>query len=172
MTDFAFDATGRVEDPDIDDVAPGGQGFTSDLEELAALVQQDPELADTTELEIPGRAGYSVRYRTTVEHEELKRWQRKARSRHSGGDSVDEMRVATLIVVNTCQAICKAGEPLELDGKPITFATKAFQDSIGVQQAGQAVKALFVLDSSILAHAEAILDEAGFGSVAAAADPR
>ena len=131
--------------------------------ELAAEVATPP-----TTLAVPTRPGYSVRYSTELPGEILRAW--AARTRLKDG-SVDTLRQALTVLTNQCEAILKNGEPIGEGGGDITFANKTFQQLIGATDAPSALRRFYGQDGLIIAHAEAVVEDAGYGAQVERVDP-
>jgi hypothetical protein len=144
-------------DPDIE--APAAPATA--LDELRSELTTAVESKDST-LAVPAREGYAVRYSTTIAHEQLNSWRKRARDKSMPGE-LDELRWAAIVLANQCRAIVRKGTEVELDGSPATFAHPGFRSMLGAERAVDAVRSFYGRDADVITSALTVLRDAGYG---------
>ena len=156
-------------DPDLDalDVEEG----SSDLDDIAG--ELNATVAPSTTINVLGRPRYAVRFRTDFTTRELDALRRKARNKRFL-DGIDGAKFSALLLGLTCLEVLRDGQPLAdalgVDG-PVTFTTREFQELIGTSDADSTVRKFYGLEGHVDATARRLMDEAGWGDEAYAADP-
>lgn len=160
-------------DPDAGpaDVFSGEPGIASEETPLAQLLGelksevQRPELGP---LEIPGRPGWGVTYRTDVSDADMKRAQRSARLKGKprnpdGSYEVDEVKLTHLLLGQYCSALYRQGTRLELpDGTAITFRHPIMLQELGVATVADAVRKVYGSDGSVVSAGRALMAASGW----------
>lgn len=155
-------------DPDLDNLHLD-DAQDNDLDDLRA--ELTAKVAESTTIEVLGRPGYAVRCRVDFTGKDLDLLNKRARDKRFAG-GVDGIKFASLVLAFTCLAIVRQGKDLELEGtSPITFTSPELQRLLGTDSADATVRALFGLEGHIDAATKRLLDEAGWGDEAYAADP-
>lgn len=160
-SDFDFDATTPVADPDDLDLEQVDVEPTSDLELLKADL---PTLTTPDErIPVPGRELYAISVRTNIDDEELEGYRKRAKNKRFS-DGVDGIKLGKLLIANVCTGIYRNGRQLlDSEGEPLKFAHREFLELVGATTASEAVKAFYVRDSSINSVGQAILKASGWG---------
>lgn len=154
-------------DPDLAGLGDDVSGDT-DLDQLRAELKA--EVADTTVLNVDGRPGWSVRYRTDFTGKDLDLLRKRAKDRKFA-DGIDGVKFGALLLAITCEAIRRRGEDVELEGKVATFQSRAFMAELGTATAVETVRRFYGLDGHVDAAARKLMAEAGWGDDATEADP-
>lgn len=169
-------------DPDL---APPGRGPEADLDgpgavlaepgDLLAALQQEAQrkiVKSMDPLEVDGRAGWAVAYDPNIDAPALEAWQRRATVGVKGRERIDQLRYGCIIVANTATAFLREGQAVRdpHTQHALTFRDPAVWSMYGASDARGAVRA-FLGDAGVLAHADAILAEAGYGDTARPVDP-
>ncbi|HEX5782391.1 MAG TPA: hypothetical protein VFX80_10735, partial [Solirubrobacteraceae bacterium] len=142
----------------------------SPLEELRQEIKREVH-GDPIVLEVPGRAGWSVRYRADVELPQLAAWRKKAADR-AMPEGLDELKLCLTILANQCDALLKDGREVEDDdGQLVTFASAAFLELTGAGRAVEAVRRWYVIDGHVVAAAQEVMNASGYGEEAIREDP-
>lgn len=142
----------------------------SPLEELRQEIKREVTGEPVT-LEVPGRAGWTVRYRADVEMPKLAAWRKKSADR-SMPDGIDELKLCLTILADQCEALLKDGREVEDDdGGLLTFATPAFLELIGVGRSVEAVRKWYGVDGRVVAAAQEVMNASGYGEDAIREDP-
>lgn len=169
-------ATGKVSGmTDIDATTPRSAPTRDDLPSnpLEALKQEIAKevTGDIVVLEVPKRPGWSIRYRCDVQMPLLSRWRKQAADR-TMPDGLDELKLCLTVLANQCDAILLNGREVEgNDRQLVTFASEEFLEMVGAGRAIDAVKAWYGVDGHVLAAAQEVLTESGFGEEATREDP-
>lgn len=105
---------------------------------------------DTIDLPVAGRPTHVVRYRTSLNYEQLQTWVTQARDPEMPS-GVNLLEVAAQGLAHQCAAILFNGERL-VDGKghPVTFGSTSLQELLDVDGAIAAVKKFYVDDYATL----------------------
>jgi hypothetical protein len=161
MTDTDIDATTHRARTDVP---------VNPLEALKQEIAKEVT-GDVIVLEVPKRPGWTVRYRCDVEMPLLSRW-RKAAADRQMPDGLDELKLCLTVLANQCDALLLNGQEVEGGGgELLTFASKEFLDLVGVGRPIDAVKRWYGVDGHVLAAAQEVLTESGFGDEATREDP-
>lgn len=158
---------GRHVDDDLD--AIDAEHPATPLEHLRG------ELADETDdevtLEVPRRAGWSVRYGTDFSYEQLTAWQKGARDRTSAS-GLNDLRYACIVLANTCRGILRRGEDLTDGGEPLVFRNKVLWGLVTpvADRTVDAVQRFYGRDAHVIAAAKRVLIEAGYADIVETAD--
>jgi len=143
----------------------GSSNELGDLrDELVAELDEE-----TKPLEVSTRAGFAVVFSKDIDFDLLKAYRRRA-----GGTKTkdaDELRFSSIILASACRRILRNGEPLTAEGEPVTFASPAFLELYGVGRAVEAVRRFYGRDGVVLAAANWLLAEAGYGDEPLEEDP-
>lgn len=172
MTTQAFVGAG-VDSP------PNGNGHAVVQDEAqrvapSALADIESELlAEVTErsvtLAVPGRPGWSVRYRAEVSSAELNEWRRRAKD-PKGPGGIDIGLFARLVLASKCHALARHGvdvpESAE-DATPRTFQSPSMRTLYATGRAIDVVLAFYGghdRDADISTASEEVMRAAGWGS--------
>jgi hypothetical protein len=144
---------------DVPTFGTAGAPPADDVDPLASLADDagpfrpddEPAPVETTPLEelkseaaasvpselfpIPGRDGWAARYRIAVSDRELEKFAEAGKVK--GKPSNTKTCAVALGVLNL--GLERNGEPVILDGKPATFRSRPFLDSLGVSTVAEAV---------------------------------
>ena len=155
-------------DPDLDGLdALGSEG--SDLDDLRN--ELTAKVAETTTIPVTGRPGYAVRCRLDFTSRDLDGLRKRCKDKRFV-DKVDGIKFAALLLALTTVAVVRHGRDLELEGvSPVTFTTPEFQGVYGTADAQSTVRAFYGLEGHVDAASRVLLEEAGWGDEAYAADP-
>lgn len=153
------------DDPDLEDVPERTllDALRDDLEAEAAETD--------VVLEVPARPGYAVRYATDVRWEQLVKWRKLAANRSMPG-GVHDIRLGALILANKCRGIIRNGEPITVEGEPLTFSSHPTvlwpmlgldPDAPARPKTADVVSRFYARDFHVAATAGRVLLEAGYG---------
>ncbi len=164
-----------IRDPDLypDDEEPKP---ATALEELRAELQADLSKGLVT-LEVPDRAGWTVTYSADITlHDLLFHRNRNVIKSGPRAGELDELKYAQVMLALQCRSIAKNGDTIDVEGKPATFGSPAFQEIVGVPakdipSAVTAVHRFYRFDGAILATFGKLLLEAGFAQQVDTVDP-
>lgn len=163
------------DDLDLDDLPLSGSVLDVDtsapvdaapppLEVLRAELETTADTPPLT-LQVPTRPGYSVRFRTTIDPDEITAWRKRARDKKSP-DGVDPFKLAALVAVNCAEVVIRQGVELEgQDGQPYNFR---HPELLGFLQEGRAAHAAakFFGGAALLNATDAVLEAGGWGDAA------
>lgn len=170
FTDPELGALPRDPDLDVLDEEADRGGDADPLAALAELAQP----VDMPDVIVPHRfrPGWAVRYSTVLDSDDLKRWRKRATDRKGAKETVDETRMACIILANLCRALIRNGaEVLGPDEQPLTFAHPAVWKLYDAQRAADAVRGFYGNDPYLGATLEAVLAAAGVGEEVEPLDP-
>lgn len=156
-------------DPDLDLGEDEEVRQATVLDELRAELATPVEDATIT-LPVANRPGYSVRFAASLDYEnELVKWRKQAttKGRRGNPDTVNEFRLAGIVLGHKCQVILRHGDELELDGEPLTFRHPALQELTGTSRAVDCIRAFYGSDGHVIDAADAIVARAGYGGTGA-----
>lgn len=143
---------------------------TNVLNKLKAVVQKRVE-RPTVEINVPERAGVSLRISPNITQNQLKAWRKNAGEDTKSG--MDTVKFACYVVGHTTKAILIDGEVATNDGGyDMTFASPEILEMTSTTRAvPDCVKAFFGTEPHIEAAAVAIMEAAGYGDTVDAVDP-
>jgi hypothetical protein len=127
-----------------------------------------PVVDDDIVLAIPGRAGWSARYATTIRDDDLSRWTKIAARKDRRDDDpvrgqfTERLLFCALVLAERCQALLREGESVDLDGTTARFSEREFQKVLGTTRSVVAVRMVYGRDSDVLSAAGRLLDAAGY----------
>lgn len=168
MPDFTV-GSDLAADPDLgalDKLEP-----SSDLEDIRA--ELTATVTPTTTIEVTGRPGYSVTFRTDFTGKDLDLLRHRCKNRRFV-DGFDGVKFAALLLGFTCQGITRKGTDLadQLDTTgPVTFATRALQELYGTADVDSTVRKFYGLEGHVSTTATQLMTEAGWDDEATVADP-
>lgn len=144
-----------------DDVpaAPTPVAGTSMLDSLLADFATAQDKFETSDFEIPGKPGVTVRYLTDVPYEMISAWRKSAL-----GTDAPELRFGLSLLAYACRGILADGEPVTDAGEPVTFTSASLHSRLGVATATDAVRKFYGKDGYVLASYNAVLLAAGYGA--------
>lgn len=148
---------GLVED--VDDVTAPVRSTA--LEALRAELTAETD-DDLILLSVPSRKGYAVRFSAKVPYEQYARWTKRAEDRSMPG-GVNLLRLAGIVLANTCRGIVRNGEDVVLDGEPVTFTSKALQEMLGSSDAVGTVAVFYGNDGHVISSGTEVINAAGYG---------
>lgn len=180
----AFGPSGRLPDTGHDPLPePLDAADDADLDPVdhpTELARLKAELADDVTVEsptfpVPTRPGWAVTYSAGFDGDDVKEWARRARDRKAP-TGVDQLRLACILLANTCQAVRKNDQPLTEDGEDLTFRSPELQAIYGTKTAAETVRLFYggprhQGDGHILAHSQELLKLAGFDADVERLDP-
>jgi hypothetical protein len=115
------------------------------------------------ELDVLTRDGMSIRYTTNLDLDVINKWRRVCQDK-SQVDNFNMLKFASLVVANTAIAFALNGvEPTGADGDLVSFRSPEVLEWTNTKRALDAVRKLFANDAHIIATAQEIMSEAGFG---------
>lgn len=143
---------------------------TTVLSRLKTAVQKRIE-RPTVEINIPDRAGVSIRVSPNISQNQLRAWRKNAGEETKAG--MDTLKFACAVVAHTTTAVLIDGEVAQnSEGYDITFASPELMEMTGTSRPyPDCVKAFFGTEPHIEAAAVAIMEAAGYGDTVDAVDP-
>jgi hypothetical protein len=149
--------------------APAQAPKLSLLDELAEEAQKSIETFVT--YAVDRRPGWSLRFSTLLEIEDVKRYQRQAQGKKKRIEDSDPIIQNGMPLVERNVAILKDGvEVLDADGDNLTLGSSEFRDMMGEPVAVQALLK-FVGDGALLSMGGSLFREAGYGEDLEPLDP-
>lgn len=173
MTTEAMPEFGLLED-DVLDVPVSAEkaqasGEATALDELRAALAEEVVKAPIA-LIVPRRKNIAVSFSTDVEIERIKAWRKKNKDRHSE-TGVDELRFAATVVANQAIGVSiNEREAYGVDGEPLSFRHPDLHSMLNASSALESVLRLYASDADVLAAADEVLKEAGYGEEAVRAE--
>jgi len=160
---------------------PAGQGKAEDndkksppkmtiLEQLKEEISKEVTRPDI-EMEVPERAGVTVRFSPNISNEQLKAWRRNSTNRKT--DELDSIKFSCYVVGQTVQGIYFNEELVEdVHGNVVTFASPEILEMTNTTRPlPDAIRAFYATDPHLESVAIKILDYAGYGDEVDAEDP-
>lgn len=139
------------------------------LAELEAEAQRDIEQFVT--YEVSRRPGWSLKFSTLLEIDDVKRYQRNALGKKKRPEDADPIIQNGMPLVERNVAILKDGvEVQDGDGDPLTLGSQEFLSMMGEPVAAQALLK-FVGDGALLSMGNSLFREAGYGEDLEPLDP-
>jgi hypothetical protein len=132
---------------------------TTLLDDLAADINAEVNLPPVV-YPVPHRPAYQLVCDVNIPYEHVQQWNRVS---VDGRGRADDLQMSKTVIVAKCTKILRAGFPVTLEGRPLTFTSPELWSKLGVISATAAVKKLIGIDGDIGAIGEAILRDAGFG---------
>lgn len=144
-----FNAPGAAPAPEEE--APRSANLLDDLRaDLSAEVAPEPVWCRPPLRQPPTSKGaYSVIHRVPTDYDEMADWNRKATFKAQG---LNDLRLAELVLINTCTAIRRDGEDTGL-----TYLSDDFVAMLGALEPLAAVRAFYGSDGDLLQDAQAVL---------------
>lgn len=184
-TDHEFGAGPASDRSSIPSEAAHEELGVTTLDELRAVVEEDVEKLPV-EINVPSRKGTSVRYSTDLEEPLFRLWQRQTKDR-STVTGFDDLRLSQIALAHLAQAIV-INDKVVLDaaGGNATFGSpdiiQMMKESAlrakpypraPVTDAPSAIREFFANDGQLLAVAQEVIRECGYGEevIANAPDP-
>jgi hypothetical protein len=152
----------------FDDQPAGIDGEATPLAQLLGELKTAVQRPELGPLEIPGRPGWGVTYRTDISDADLKRAQRaakvKGKPRNADGSyDVDEVKLTQLLLGQYCTALWRGGEKLEMpDGSAITFRSPMLLQELSVGSVAEAVRTVYGTDGSVVSSGRALMAASGW----------
>lgn len=154
-------------DPDVDDTAlEPHAGAPTSLDQLRSELAAQV-VADEITFAAPTRPGYSVRYRTDITDDDMKRFRRKARLKTrnplTGEADIDELKVSKLLLGVYCTALLRDGVVVvDNVGDPMTFRSPELHSILGVSGVVDAVGKFYGTDGAVVSVGRALITAAGW----------
>lgn len=148
-----INGTAGMFDPDLDDETTTGPGKAlTDVRDLAAAELADPVVSEPITLEVPGRPGFEVRYRTDVDAGWLAKVSQKRCRNREWPDGTDTLKLASIALAQMSQAVIRQGsEVIGQDGTPWTFRHPEMRAALGAESAAPAVARFYGRDADVIA---------------------
>lgn len=167
--DDAFDEPG-----DDAPSAAADAGGKSPLDLLREEVASEHAIP-TINLEVPTRDGWAVRFRTDLEQEQLKAFNRRAETKKrnpiTGEKEVDELKLSRMILGTYSVAVLRDGVVVETeDGDALTLAHPEFLAMVGATTVSEAVQRWYVTDGGVIQVGRAFMSATGWLDAAQEAD--
>lgn len=114
----------------------------------------------TTTIPVPGREGWSLRFRLDWTEAKARTWRKQAKDQASpDGYSTDKLYRA--MIADQCTAVLLDGEPVVIQGETWTFKSKALQAEFEVHTPMQAVQRCIPLFTHLVVLGQAVTNAAG-----------
>lgn len=141
----------------------------SPLDELRSEAQKD--IDRLVEYEVSTRPGYRLQFRTVIDAEDVRRYQRAAQGKRKKAEDADPILQAGMPLAEYNTAILKDGVAIVgSDGEDLTINSSEFIGMMGVSTAVQAAQK-FLGDGLLLSMGNALFREAGYGEDLTPLDP-
>ncbi len=134
---------------------------------LADRLRRDlatPTIVPTIDVPVPGREGWSLRFRLDWNESKAEKWRKQAKDK-SFESGISNEKLAAALLADQCTAILIDGQMVVIQGERWTFASKTFQQEVGVGTATQAVRKVIPLSSPLLDVADQVSAAARQGDV-------
>lgn len=138
---------------------PAPAAAPSMLDGLLADFAGAKDQHETTEFDVPGKQGVTVRYANDIPYEMIAAWRKSAL-----GSPAPELRFGVSMLAWACRAIVADGQPVTDGTDTVTFTSSKLQTGLGVSSPTDAVRAFYGKDAYVLATYQAVLLAAGFGA--------
>lgn len=171
MTEFRIGSTPEADDLPTDgpfrDVDPdekaAARAVVSPLEALR-LQLAEPVVTEPVKLKVPGRPGIVCEFRTNMEDDDRKAWQKRATKRRRGReDEIDDMYYSSLILANTHIGTYMDGvEVRDEEGTAVTFRHRMLHTMVGANEPMEAIRKFYGIDAHVLIASGEVLLASGF----------
>ena len=140
------------------------------LDQLKEEISKEVTRPDI-EIEVPERAGVSVRFSPNITNEQLKAWRRNSTNRKT--DELDSIKFSCYVVGQTIEGIYFNDELVQnSNGNVVTFASPEILEMTNTTRPlPDAIRAFYATDPHLESVAIKILDYAGYGDEVEAEDP-
>jgi hypothetical protein len=168
MADYTIQ---NADDPNTYDETPTGDtAVTTPYDRLQEILSQEVENEPIT-LEVPNRPGVTIKFDTNIRSEDIDFWRKqsttRADRRRGGGDAVDSVKFAALVVYNKAECFLVDGEEVILpNGEELSFVHQdTLKQIFGIVAATpmELVKKVYASDAHVLAAGGQIVEAAGYG---------
>ncbi len=140
------------------------------LDQLKEEISKEVTRPDI-EIEVPERAGVTVRFSPNITNEQLKSWRRNSTNRKT--DELDSIKFSCYVVGQTIEGIYFNDELVQDSaGNVVTFASPEILEMTNTTRPlPDAIRAFYATDPHLESVAIKILDYAGYGDEVEAEDP-
>tara|TARA_R100000742_G_C4266850_1_gene84974 strand:- start:250 stop:780 length:531 start_codon:yes stop_codon:yes gene_type:complete len=140
------------------------------LDQLKEEISKEVTRPDI-EIEVPERAGVTVRFSPNITNEQLKAWRRNSTNRKT--DELDSIKFSCYVVGQTIEGIYFNDELVQdASGNVVTFASPEILEMTNTTRPlPDAIRAFYATDPHLESVAIKILDYAGYGDEVEAEDP-
>lgn len=124
-------------------------------------------------LDVPERPGWQVQFGIPVDATDLEKWKRQATRRVGRSESINELKLALLIIANACKGILIDGKQVpesETSDEPLVFKHRKFLDLAGAGHVILAVRKFYASDGHVMTTADEITRLSGYGDDSIAGD--
>ena len=154
---------------------PSADGDTSPLEALRAALLEEVRRPEVT-YEVPSRPGVAVTFDTNITVEEMDAWRGRAKKAGKAGRAgmLDPIKLACIVVANKATGILMNGKRVNDDeGDALLFYSVELQRMVGSPEGDSpaAIRRLYGVDGHLIAVADSIVEDAGYGEDVDSAAP-
>lgn len=152
---------------DVAGYAPSDQLGVTTLDALRDIASDHID-TEPIEINVPKRPGVSVRYSVDLDAPRFQSWQRACKDR-SSPTGLDDLRLSLTVLASQCVGIV-VNDQLVLDdtGQPATFRSDGVMQMFGGRDANQTARKVYANDGHLLATAQEVIRECGYGEEVAA----
>lgn len=162
-TDITDEAFGNTKNPYPVEIAPPSSPLDAFRAELARDVSLEPII-----LRVGARDGVTVTYDTSISHETLELWRKRATKRVGHGakatQEMDALHLALTVLSSQARSIEMRGvEMTDNSGDSMLFYSPDLLQMLNASDPRDCIRKFYGVDGHIILAADAVVDAAGFG---------